>query len=157
MELEKFREYLKSRGLKSTKEREVIASELLRSRGHFDPEGFYIGMRKRGLKVSKASLYRTLPLLLESGLIRQVEKTDKHAHYELVFGAAHHDHMLCVSCGKVIEFYSKPLEGLQDKLCRGHDFESLSHTLEIMGYCSKCRKEKLPEKKKPLKGVRKSP
>jgi len=141
-EIEKFREYLRTRGLKLTKEREVIAGELLSSRGHFDIDEFYINMKKKGLKVSKASVYRTLPLLLESGLIKQVEKTDKHAHYELVYGSSHHDHMLCMSCGKVIEFYSKPLEKLQERLCLERDFQSISHTLEIMGYCKECRKKK---------------
>lgn len=142
MNLDKFIEYLRAKGLKFTKERQLIAKELLSSRGHFDLDEFYVGLKKKGLKVSKASVYRTLPLLLESGLIKQVEKTDKHAHYELVYGSSHHDHMLCVSCGKVIEFYSKPLERLQDRLCEAEGFESISHTLEIMGYCSKCRTKK---------------
>lgn len=135
------RDYLKSQGLRFTRERQLILDEILRQRGHFDPEWLYIELRKKGLKTSKASVYRTLPLLVQSGLIKQVEKTDKHAHYELVFGHGHHDHMLCLSCGRVIEFYSKALERLQESLCKREDFESASHTLEIMGYCRECRKK----------------
>jgi Fur family ferric uptake transcriptional regulator len=137
-----FREYLKGRGLKFTKERELILKEVCSLRSHFDPEELYIGMREKGLKVSKASIYRTLPLLLQGGLIEQVERTEKHAHYEPTFGRGHHDHMLCISCGSAIEFYSEELERLQDEICRKRGFESVNHSLEIKGYCSKCRKTK---------------
>ncbi len=135
-----FREYLKGKGLKFTRERELILKDISSRYGHFDPEELYIGMRKKGLKVSKASIYRTLPLLLESGLIEQVERTEKHAHYEQTFGRNHHDHMLCISCGNVIEFYSEALEDLQKKICRKKGFEGVTHTLEIKGYCGKCLK-----------------
>jgi Fur family ferric uptake transcriptional regulator len=135
-----FREYLKAKGLKVTKERALILRDISSRQGHFDPEELYIGIRKKGLKVSKASIYRTLPLLLESGLIEQVERTEKHAHYEKTFGRDHHDHMLCISCGSVIEFYSESLEDLQKKICSKKGFEGVTHTLEIKGYCSKCRK-----------------
>jgi Fur family ferric uptake transcriptional regulator len=135
-----FRQYLKGKGLKFTRERELILKAIASRYGHFDPEELYIGIRGKGLKVSKASIYRTLPLLLESGLIEQVERTEKHAHYEQTFGRTHHDHMLCISCGNVIEFYSEALEDLQNKICRKKGFEGSTHTLEIKGYCNKCRK-----------------
>lgn len=134
-----FKGYLKSRGLKFTKERQLILNEINLQHRHFDLDEFYLKMRQKGLKVSKASVYRILPLLLESGLIKQVEKTDKHAHYELISGSRHHDHMLCLLCGRIIEFYSPKLEELQDRLCKDKDFEGMSHTLEIMGYCKGCR------------------
>lgn len=135
-----FREYLKGKGLKFTKERELILKDIFSRHGHFDPEELYIGMRQKGLKVSKASIYRTLSLLIESGLIEQVQRTEKHAHYEQTFGRNHHDHMLCILCGSVIEFYSKELEELQNKICREKDFGGVTHTLEIKGYCTKCAK-----------------
>ncbi len=140
MEEKVFKEYLKARGLKLTKERALILKDISSRSGHFDPEELYIGMKKRGLKISKASIYRTLPLLLDSGLIEQVERTEKHAHYEQTFGRNHHDHMLCISCGSVTEFFSEALEDLQDKICSKKDFEGVTHTLEIKGYCRKCRK-----------------
>ncbi|MFZ6017390.1 MAG: Fur family transcriptional regulator [Nitrospirota bacterium] len=142
MEEKAFKKYLKEKGLKFTKERDLIFKEVFSIRDHFDLEELHIGMRKKGLKVSKASIYRTLPLLLESGLIEEVERTEKHAHYEHTFGRDHHDHMLCISCGGVIEFYSKALERLQRSICRKEGFESVTHTLEIKGYCSKCRERR---------------
>ncbi|MBI4824096.1 MAG: transcriptional repressor [Nitrospirae bacterium] len=142
MEINVFREYLKSKGLRLTEERRVIFKEVSLRKGHFDPDELYIDMRRKGIKPSKASVYRTLPLLVSVGLIEQVQKTDKHTHYERISG--HHDHMFCISCGHVIEFYSKPLERLQEKLCKVEGFQSISHTLEIKGRCNKCKTKSKP-------------
>ncbi|MBM4141808.1 MAG: transcriptional repressor [Nitrospira sp.] len=142
MEEKAFKKYLKEKGFKFTKERELIFKEVFSRHGHFDLEELHMDMRKKGLKVSKASVYRTLPLLLESGLIEQVERTEKHAHYEQTSGLNHHDHMICISCGSVIEFYSESLERLQNRICKKEGFKGVTHTLEIKGYCGKCRKRR---------------
>lgn len=141
MKKDVFRKFLGERGLRFTGEREAILDEVLGSTGHFDPEELYIALREKGQKVSRASVYRTLPLMVDAGVVEQVERTDKHAHYERTLGRDHHDHMLCVSCGKVIEFYSEAIEKLQDRLCRERGFKGVSHTLEITGYCDSCMKK----------------
>lgn len=138
MEKQVFKEFLEKKGLKFTKERAVILKEVFSYHGHFDPDELLIKMRKKGLRVSKASIYRTLPLLLESGLIEEVEKIDKHAHYEHTFGHGHHDHMICMKCGKVIELFSDGLERLQEELCKKENFKGIRHVMEIRGYCKKC-------------------
>lgn len=135
---EAFRSFLSTKGLKLTKEREEIWKEILATKGHFDPEGLFVGLKRKGSKVSRASVYRTIPLLAESGLIEEVEKTDKRSHYERVTPAEHHDHMICLRCGRVIEFYSPDLETLQDELCRRQQFNGIRHTLEILGHCRVC-------------------
>jgi Fur family ferric uptake transcriptional regulator len=140
MRKEAFREFLKDKGLRFTREREAIYNEVLKRRGHFDPEQLHMALRDKGGKVSRASIYRTLPLLLEAGVLEEVERTEKHAHYERTLGRDHHDHMLCLSCGKVIEFYSGEMEKLQEEICRREGFECVSHTLEARGYCRRCRK-----------------
>lgn len=137
-EKEAFRSFLSTKGLKLTKERAEIWTEILGVRGHFDPEGLFVGLKRKGSKVSRASVYRTIPLLAESGLIEEVEKTDKRAHYERVMPSAHHDHMICLRCGRVIEFYSPALETIQEDLCRDEQFNGVRHTLEIFGYCRAC-------------------
>ena len=134
-----FMEYLDAQSMKLTRERRIVLEEVARTSNHFDPEELHFTLRERGAKVSRASIYRTIPLLVEAGIIEKVQNTDKHAHYELTLGRNHHDHMLCTSCGKVIEFYSKELEQLQDKLCEAEGFSGLAHTLEIKGLCAKCR------------------
>lgn len=134
-----FREFLKRKGLKLTKERKAILKEIYSYHGHFDSEELLIRLRKKGIRVSKASIYRTIPLLIESGLIEEVVRTDKHAHYEHTYGHGHHDHMICLKCGSVVEFNSQELEGLQERICKDGGFMGTSHTLEIRGYCKKCK------------------
>lgn len=138
MENKIFREFLESKGLKLTKERAAILKEVFSRHGHFDTDDLYIKMRKKKLKVSRASIYRTMPLLLECGLVDLVERLDKHAHYEHTFGHDHHDHLICISCGKVFPLYSEKLEKLQANLCKQEKFRCISHTLVIKGYCAKC-------------------
>jgi Fur family ferric uptake transcriptional regulator len=148
VEKDAFKKYLKSKELKFTKERETILDEILSHKGHFDLEEIYLGLRDKGSKVSRASIYRTVPLLVESGILEEVQRTDKHAHYELTYGSSHHDHMLCTECGKVIEFYSPSIEKLQDSLCRSRGFKGTSHTLEIRGVCKECRAKASRRKRK---------
>jgi Fur family ferric uptake transcriptional regulator len=142
MDKRAFRDFLKQKGLRFTRERDAIFREVLRTKGHFDPEELHNSLRERGVGVSRASVYRTLPLLMEAGVLEEVERTEKHAHYECTLGRSHHDHMLCLNCGRVIEFYSESLEKLQEKICRREFFDGVTHTLEIKGYCGKCKKSK---------------
>ena len=138
MEKQKFREFLTTKRLKLTKERNEILDEILDMKKHFDPEELFVRLKTKGSKVSRASVYRTIPLLIESGLLEEVERIDRHAHYERVSEDRHHDHMICIKCGKVIEFYSPTLEMLQDEICQKEKFKGIRHTLEILGCCEKC-------------------
>jgi Fur family ferric uptake transcriptional regulator len=141
MEKERFRDFLSTKGLKLTKERNEILDEILSIKKHFDPEELFIKLKQKGSKVSRASVYRTIPLLLESGIIEEVEKIDRHAHYEKVSSNEHHDHMICLKCGKIIEFFSPTLEMLQNEICEKERFKCIKHFLEIHGYCKDCRNQ----------------
>lgn len=125
-------------GRRVTKEREEIVRVIEETDGHFDPRTLVERLRARGSKVSRASVYRTIPILVEHGIIAEVEKTEKHAHYERVMGKAHHDHLICLRCGKTTEIYSPTLEMLQEEICLREGFTGVRHTLEIMGYCREC-------------------
>lgn len=138
---ERMRNFLKSKGLKFTKEREEIIKEIENTVGHFDPDELYVKMKSKGSKVSRASIYRTINILLKNGIIEVVENIDRHKHYEKVHDKNHHDHMICIKCGKVIEFYSPTLEMLQKELCDKENFTHTRHSLEIYGYCNKCSKK----------------
>jgi Fur family ferric uptake transcriptional regulator len=142
MRQELFRQYLVKKGQRLTKERDAVLQEAFTRDGHFDPETLYMDMRKRGMKASRASVYRTLNLLCECGLVEKVSKTEHGTIYEQVLGRQHHDHMVCINCGKIIEFYSENLERLQEQICCEQDFTGKSHTLEIRGYCGHCEKGK---------------
>jgi Fur family ferric uptake transcriptional regulator len=137
-----FTKFLNERGQRLTRERMIILRRVFSCRGHFDPETLYLQMRRSGLKASRASVYRTLNLLRECGLVERVRKTEQGSVYEYTFGHRHHDHMLCMGCGNMIEFYSADLERLQEELCAKQGFQGKNHSLEIRGYCSKCRKKK---------------
>ena len=141
MRQELFRQYLIKKGQRLTKERDAILQEAFSCNGHFDPETLYMDMKKRGMKASRASVYRTLSLLCECGLVEKVSKTEHGTIYEQALGRQHHDHMVCINCGKVIEFYSESLERIQEEICREQEFAGKSHTLEIRGYCGHCKKE----------------
>jgi Fur family ferric uptake transcriptional regulator len=134
-----FRNFLGGKGLKLTKERIAVLSEVYSFHGHFEPEYLYLRIKDAGSKASRASVYRTLSLLVECGLVNRVTRTDKGNIYEHTYGHMHHDHMICDSCGEIIEFYSEKLENLQNEICEKNSFVGSSHALEIRGRCKKCR------------------
>ena len=142
MENKIFQNFLGQRGLKLTKERIAVLKEVFSSHIHFEPENLYLRIKDSGSKASRASVYRTLNLLVESGLVEKVTRTEKSNVYEHTFGHTHHDHMICDGCGSIIEFYSEKLENLQKEICVGNGFDGRSHTLEIHGYCVECKKLK---------------
>jgi Fur family ferric uptake transcriptional regulator len=90
--------------------------------------------------VGQTTVYRTLRLLTEAGLAREVRFGDGRAHYEHNYKHQHHDHMICSECGKIIEFYSPELEALQDAMAAKHRFELTEHLLRMIGICADCRK-----------------
>jgi Fur family ferric uptake transcriptional regulator len=139
-EIDLFRSFITRKGLRNTPEREEIITEIFARRDHFDVDELYLRLRKKGSRVSKASIYRNIPLIAECGLIRAVWHEDGHMHYETMYGSGHHCHLRCIKCGKVIEFVEKELKGLEQRLGKKHDFEVVEHRLDVMGYCSKCRK-----------------
>lgn len=134
-----FRNFLGGKGLKLTKERTAVLSEVYSFHGHFEPEYLYSRIKGSGSKASRASVYRTLSLLVECGLVKRVTRTDKGNIYEHTYGHSHHDHMICDICGEIIEFFSEKLEKLQDEICEKNSFIWSSHALEIRGRCKKCR------------------
>lgn len=135
----KFKEYLKAKGLKLTPEREAILRQVFSDHKHFEADELLIAMRQHSKKVSKATIYRTLFHLVKSGLLKEVVFGEKHVHYEHVFGHEHHEHLVCLSCGKIIEFSSQKLEKLKNDICRENKFKSKSHRLQIFGLCIDCK------------------
>jgi len=138
-EIERFRSFIKGKGLRNTPEREEIILEIFVSRDHFDVDELYLRLRNTGSRVSKASIYRNIPLIMECGLIKEVWHEDGHMHYEPVYGQTHHCHLRCLECGKVIEFVESDLKDIQERLAKKHDFDIVDHRLDVVGYCSECR------------------
>jgi len=138
-EIEVFREFIQKKGLRNTPERETIIEEIFATHDHFDVDELYLRLKNQKKKISKPSIYRLIPYLLESGLIQEAYFEDGHPHYEHVYGHEHHCHLRCLSCGKVIEFQEKALRKVEGKLTKKYDFLVKGHKLEVSGYCPKCK------------------
>ncbi len=136
--IERLAHYLTKHGLKMTRERRVILAQVLSVRGHFDVDDLLGRLRKAGHGVSRATLYRNLPRLVDSGLIHKVEMAHGQARYELMLGRHHHDHMICLGCGTILEFESAQVERIQVAVCRRKKFVMTGHTHQIRGYCESC-------------------
>ena len=136
--IQKFREYIKGKGLRNTPERETIIEEIFAIHDHFDVDELYLRLRNKGKRISKASLYRAVPLLIDSGLIKEVYFEDGHLHYEHIYGHKHHCHLRCLGCGKIIEFVDDAVETIQKRIGKKYDFAITSHRFELVGYCSQC-------------------
>ncbi len=136
-------QHLKSSGkLRSTSERFAVLDAVLQSQGHFDADDLYYRMITSGTKVSKATVYNTLELLKECGLVSKYRFAEKTSRYEKAFGKPHHHHMICLQCGDIIEFVNDRLERIQEDVCSEKSFTPQSITLQIFGTCAKCRKKR---------------
>ena len=138
-EIALFKSFIKEKGLRNTPERAEIVKEIFARHNHFDVDELYLRLRQKGSKVSKASIYRNIPLITECGLIREVWHKDGHMHYEHIYGHRHHCHLRCIKCGKVIEFVEEDLVEIEASLKRKHGFEIIDHSLDVTGYCPKCK------------------
>lgn len=139
-EIDLFRAFISKKGLRNTPEREEIIREIFANHEHFDVDELYLRLRDKKSKVSKASIYRNIPLIMECGLIKEVWHENGHMHYEHIYGHGHHCHIRCIKCGKVIEFVEKEMKAIETRLASEYDFEIVDHNLDITGYCSECRK-----------------
>jgi Fur family ferric uptake transcriptional regulator len=137
---EVFREFLEQKGLRVTPEREAIRAEVFARHDHFDVEELIMGLRLKGLRTSRASVYRTMALLVESGLVQEVYVEDGHMHYEHIYGHDKHSHLRCLGCRKIVEFHGGGLDKVEKGIGKDHDFKITGHKLEVYGYCAACRK-----------------
>jgi Fur family ferric uptake transcriptional regulator len=134
--------HLRQRGKgRATSSRYAVLDEVLRTQGHFDVEGLYYRLITSGVKVSKATVYNTLDLLKECGLVSKYRFAENTSRYEKAFGRPHHHHLICLKCGDIIEFVNDRLERIQDDVCRDKKFEPQSSTLQIFGTCARCSKK----------------
>ncbi len=138
--LRNFRDFIRKKGLKYTSEREEILQEILSIDGHFDVEELYQRLRQKKKKISKPSIYRSLPLFIEAGYVQEVYRQDGHSHYEVTLNKAPHLHFLCLRCGKVEEIIDHELERLIQTKEAEKGFKLLTHHLESFGLCENCQK-----------------
>jgi Fur family ferric uptake transcriptional regulator len=134
--------HIQKRGLKRTAQRDLILEVFLRTEDHLSSEDLYRLVQGEDSTIGHTTVYRTLKLLADAGLAREVRFGDGRTHYEHNYKHQHHDHMICAECGKIIEFYSAELEAIQDAMAAKHKFEVTQHLLRIIGICADCRRAK---------------
>lgn len=140
-EKEVFRNYLRENGFKKTKQREAILDKFLASEGHICADELYYALLKKHPHIGYSTVFRTLKLLKEAQLASEVNFTGKRRRFEHKFAHEHHDHFICLSCKKTIEFSNQALEKVQARIMQEMHFEPVRHRFEIWGYCRNCIKE----------------
>jgi Fur family ferric uptake transcriptional regulator len=126
-----FRRFVKSQNLKYTPERADILNAIIERDDVFEVEELMMDMRKRGYRVSKATVYRTIKLLQDAGIITQALFDSKQAHYQLIYGKAPRDYMVCMKTGRHLEFTDPELIALRDRICRERGWEPVGHRFQI--------------------------
>jgi Fur family ferric uptake transcriptional regulator len=134
-----FTEFLEGKDLKLTSQRRTILRQAVGANGHFSAEKLLKLSKKADSTISKATVYRTLVLLKESKVLEEQDFGDGRKIYERAEGRKHHDHLICVKCGKIIEFENEPIERLQNSEARKNSFRIVYHSLKLFGFCKSCR------------------
>jgi Fur family ferric uptake transcriptional regulator len=137
-QLQALEEFMRSRGFKLTRPRRRVVEKLLSVKGHVTADELIEQLRAGGTPVSRATVYRTLSIVSQSGLIDGHDFERGKKLYEPMVGRAHHDHLYCISCGRVIEFTEEGIERLQESVVARHSFTPVYHSHKIFGYCEKC-------------------
>ncbi|MBM4130980.1 transcriptional repressor [bacterium] len=130
-----FAEFIQKKGLKTTRQRNTIISTFFRMRGHISVEELLNQVKAVNPRIGYATVYRTLHLLVDSGLVEERRFGDGLARYEGHSSVEHHDHMICLECGEIFEFFNPRLEALQESLAEENDFQIFRHRLELYGEC----------------------
>ncbi len=130
-----FARFIQEKGLKTTRQRNTIVNVFFRMRGHISVEELLKQVKNVNPRIGYATVYRTLHLLVESGLVEERRFGDGLARYEGHSDVEHHDHMICLECGEIFEFFNPRLEALQEQLAEENDFQIYRHRLELYGAC----------------------
>lgn len=138
--LEQFKGLLKKNTLKFTNQRELILKFLYENNDHYTPEEIYMLLKKAypDIKIGIATVYRTLILLEESSIASSISFGVAGKKYELGL-KKHHDHLICTTCGEIIEFFDETIESQQEKIAKKFNFQMTDHTMKIVGLCENCQ------------------
>lgn len=152
-EIEFLKKHLEIHQLKLTRQRRAILETFLTMPRHVSAEELYEKSVRKNASIGLATVYRTLHLFTQAGLSQGREFGDGQTRYELTLDHHHHDHLICLGCGKIVEFENNEIENLQEQVAREHAFRIERHKLELYGTCKECRdkRESSLRKKKESK------
>jgi len=134
-----FNAFADRKGLRSTRQRDVILDVFLATHEHLSVEELYLKVRASHPGIGQATVYRTLKLFVEAGLAREMTFADGQTRYEHQLAGEHHDHLICTRCNAVIEFEDDTIERLQQEIALRHGFLLTSHKMQLCGLCPACR------------------
>lgn len=138
VEREQFLQFMRRRRMRVTGERLALFEAIYAHHDHIDAEALLEGMKAKGYKISRATVYRNLDLLVECGLVRKQRLGRNRYLYEHVHPGQRHDHLVCRECGRVVEFVSPGIAAMQAEICRAHGFEPGEYSLQILSLCNSC-------------------
>jgi Fur family ferric uptake transcriptional regulator len=138
-ELVKFEDYLRAHGQKMTRPRRVILEAFLGTEGHLTIDDILREAKKIDAGIGQATVFRTIRLIAAAGLAREALQEDGARTFEHLADHPHHDHLLCVGCGRIIEFLSPLIEKEQQKIFVRYGFEPRGHMMELLGLCPECQ------------------
>ncbi len=141
-QIEKFKQALQSESLRFTSQRLAIMKDMLGSEKHRECDDIHASLREKGIPVSRATIYRTLDILEKVDFIRKLDIGDGRFRYENKFAQGHHDHLICLECGRIIEFVDSGIERRQEWLSSEYDFNLVRHVHLLFGICRECRTRK---------------
>ena len=137
-----FRRYLREQGLPVTQQREAIADIVFTADRHLSVDDIEAQLRERGERIGKATVYRTLEMLVKSGLVQEHDFGEGFKRYEHLFGQKHvREHLICTECGSVSEIHSSELIRMQEEEARRHGFAPARYRLQIYGICAACQEK----------------
>lgn len=140
---ERFAQYLRERRLPVTRQRLEVAEAVTRVADHPSIDRIRRDLRQRGIRVGTATVYRTIDLLVESGLVREHDFGEGYRRFEAMPDRAHHEHLVCQRCGTVVEFTNERLERMLEMMADEMNFLHRRHRVEVFGLCAECRRQEL--------------
>ena len=141
--IDTLKQILHKENLRYTQQRQEVWDEICASDQHQDAENIYNSLRKRQINVSRATVYRTIHILVKNNLVRRLNLDDGRSRFENKVGIEHHDHIVCLDCRKIIEFMDETIEKMQIRIAKEQGFEIVRHVHQLFG---RCLDEKCPNK-----------
>ncbi len=138
---ERLASWISSRGLKATRQRDVIVDAFFAESGHLSVEELLARAKERDPTIGAATVYRTMKILADAGLASARHFEGGQTRYEAALDRHHHDHLICTSCGNIVEFENERIEALQESVAEEHGFTVTHHKLELYGRCKACREK----------------
>lgn len=135
----KLKQVLHNEGLRFTSQREAVWNELISNDDHRDADEIYLAIRQKGVSVSRATVYRTIDVLVKNNLVRKLDVGLGPSKFEHKIDAHHHDHIICIECGRIDEFMVDQIEDLQDKVAQEYGFKLVRHIHQLFGLCEDCQ------------------